>query len=218
MTIKAVLFDHDGTLVDSEMIHYRLWYDVLRLHGVDLPLPVYQQRYAGVPSDDNARDMVTRFELDVAAETLFAAKDQRTVDYLAQQAFPLMPGVPEMLDACRRHRLDLAVVTGANQHGVAASAREHACFSRFATMVSRDDVRFSKPEPDVYLLALERLELKAEECIAIEDTESGARAAHAAGIRCIAVPTALSQHHDFSGAETRCGNMGEAWHWIEQRV
>ncbi|MBV8046750.1 MAG: HAD-IA family hydrolase, partial [Paludibacterium sp.] len=101
---------------------------------------------------------------------------------------------------------------------VAASLREHACFSHFATMVTRDDVAYSKPEPDVYLLALERLELLPDECVAVEDTEAGVRAALAAGLRCVAVPTDLSREHDFSGASARCGGLAEAWAWIDAQV
>ncbi|TDR76544.1 HAD family hydrolase [Paludibacterium purpuratum] len=217
MTIKAVLFDHDGTLVDSEIIHYRLWCEVLGAHDVELSLDDYRQHYVGVPGDENARDMVRRFGLSAAPDALFTAKDDATRAYLHARAFPLMPGVPEVLQACRRRRCDLAVVTGANAQGVTASLREHNCFAHFATMVTRDDVAYSKPEPDVYLLALERLELLPSECVAVEDTEAGLQAALAAGLRCVAVPTDLSREQDFTGASARCDSLMDAWAWIDRQ-
>jgi len=74
----------------------------------------------------------------------------------------------------------------------------------------------SKPEPDCYLLALERLSLKPEDCVAIEDTEHGLRAAAMAGIKCLVIPTEMSRHHDFSLASAVLPNMNAACDYIQR--
>ena len=91
-----------------------------------------------------------------------------------------------------------------------ATLRAHALEPLFSLTVSGDDVRNSKPAPDCYLLALDRLGLRAGECMAIEDTEHGLRAAAQAGIECIAVPTGMSRHHDSSRAATVVDDMAAA--------
>jgi beta-phosphoglucomutase-like phosphatase (HAD superfamily) len=84
--------------------------------------------------------------------------------------------------------------------------------------VTADDVPHSKPAPDVYLLAMAQLGIKADEAIAIEDTAAGAQAAVAAGLRCIAIPHELSQHQDFSHATMVMSSMNEAVQWIKNQA
>ena len=200
MPFRAVLFDHDGTLVDSEPVHHRLWNGVLAAYGVMIADDLYQRRYAGVPCRANAGDLVRRFGLAVAAEVLAEAKNAATRAFLAQAAFPLMPGVSEALEELDRLGLQLGVVTGASGHGVRATLQAYGLTRRFAVIVSGDDVARSKPAPDCYLLAAQRLGLEPGHCVALEDTGPGLQAAHRAGVPCLALPTPMSRHHDFSQA------------------
>jgi beta-phosphoglucomutase-like phosphatase (HAD superfamily) len=90
----------------------------------------------------------------------------------------------------------------------------HFPHAPFATLVSGDDVARSKPAPDCYLAALSRLSLASADCVALEDTETGVRAASAAGIRCIAVPGPLSDHQDFSLATHVATDLKDAVAWM----
>ena len=94
--------------------------------------------------------------------------------------------------------------------------RAHGLASHFAVVVSVDDVRHSKPAPDCYLLAIERLGLPAADCIAIEDTEHGVAAAAGAGISCLALPTAMSRHHDFTQAAAVLDGMDAAVDYVRR--
>lgn len=210
MPLRAILFDHDGTLVDSEPTHFALWNVVLARYGFELSEQHYKAYYAGVPTRANAEDIVLRFGIPADPAALAAEKNAATADYLASNAFPLMPGVRETIAEFSALGLKLAVVTGANARGVQATLRAHALEPLFSLTVSGDDVRNSKPAPDCYLLALDRLGLRAGECMAIEDTEHGLRAAAQAGIECIAVPTGMSRHHDSSRAATVVDDMAAA--------
>jgi len=189
MSIQAVLFDRDGTLVNSEPVHLELWNSVLRRYGFQLSDQQYKDLYAGVPTPANASDLVRRFGLPTVAQTI---------------------------SSFHRLGLKLGVVTGASANGVRVTLRANEFEPLFSLTVSGDDVLNSKPEPDCYLLALERLSLKPEDCVAIEDTEHGLRAAAMAGIKCLVIPTEMSRHHDFSLASAVLPNMNAACDYIQR--
>ena len=216
MPLQAILFDHDGTLVDSEPVHFRMWATVLAAYGVTLSEQQYVAHYAGVPTPASAVDLVRRFKLDESPTVLADAKHAATKEFLLKSAFPLMDGVRAAIAEFRRAGLELAVVTGASGNGVHATLRANDLQRHFATVVSGDDVRASKPAPDCYVLALERLGLDGEDCLAIEDTQHGLQAAHGAGIRCLALPTHMSKHHNFDCAEAVLDGMPQAVAYIQQ--
>lgn len=118
MQLRAILFDHDGTLVNSEPVHYRVWAQVLQRYGFTLSEQQYKAHYAGVPTPANAIDLVQRFEIDETPQQLVEAKSAATREYLEQQAFPLMPGVEEGIPYLHGAGLKLAVVTGASANCV----------------------------------------------------------------------------------------------------
>lgn len=210
MQLRAILFDHDGTLVNSEPIHYRMWVQVLQRYGFTLTEQQYKACYAGVPTPTNAIDLVHRFGIDESPEKLAKAKDTATREYLDQQAFPLMPGVDEAISYFHSAGLKLAVVTGASANGVQTTLRVNELKGYFSTVVSGDDVQASKPSPDCYFLALQQLGVSAAECLAIEDTQHGLEAAFRAGIDCVALPTEMSSDQDFNLSVSVLGGMPEA--------
>lgn len=214
MTVQAILFDHDGTLVDSEPEHHQMWISILQEFGVSLSHEEYKRHYAGMPSDANARTLVARFQLDISASGLFEKKNNVTRNYLSHGAFPLMPGAQTSLDFLHENGFQLAVVTGAGREGIDSTIRGHALEKYFSTIVCKDDVVHSKPSPDCYLLALKQLGLSASQAISIEDTEHGVASATQAGIRCLAVPNEMSEEHDFSAASEIFVDLDSARQWI----
>jgi HAD superfamily hydrolase (TIGR01509 family) len=216
MPLRAIFFDHDGTLVDSEPVHFRMWATVLARYGVTLSEQQYVAHYAGVPTPASAFDLVRRFKLDESPAVLADAKHAATNEFLLKSAFPLMNGVLAAIAEFRRAGLELAVVTGASGNGVHATLRANDLQHHFATVVSGDDVRASKPAPDCYVLALERLGLHGADCLAIEDTQHGLQAAYGAGIRCLALPTPMSRHHNFDCAEAVLDGMPQAVAYVQQ--
>ncbi len=219
MTIKAILFDHDGTLVDSEASHFQMWERILAVHGIGLTFQEYIQGYAGFPSTDNAQKMISKYpELKMTVDDLISAKVLATTKYLSKTAFPLMDGARESIEFFSNLGLKLAVVTGAGREGVSATISAHRLEKYFSTFVSSDDVVDSKPAPDCYLLAAKRLGIDPAECIAIEDTESGVAAADAAGIQCVSVSNLVSGQHDYSKAVAVCANLNSASQWISNKL
>lgn len=215
MTIKAILFDHDGTLVDSEGVHYRMWQRILESYGIALTIEQYIQYYAGIPTASNAQRMIDNYSLlTITPSILIEEKNLATQAFLSSESFPLMKGAREAIHYFKRQGLKLAVVTGAGSEGVHVTLQSHNLQKYFSTVVSGDDVKHSKPSPDCYLLAAQRLEVDVSECIAIEDTENGIAAAVSADIPCVAVFSSMSKHHDFSNAIKTFGGLREATKWI----
>ena len=212
--LLALLLDHDGTLVDSESAHHLLWNEVLAPYGASITAQEYERDYAGLPALDNGAQSVARFGLGATAEELAQAKFAATRAYLQDRAFPLMPGVTEAL-AAWRGRFRLGVVTGARSFAVHNTLQKHGLAESFECVVSADDVERTKPDPACYRLALLRMGLAPEHVIAIEDTAHGVEAATGAGVRCIAIPTALSAGHDFSKACAMVQDMAQAVAWVD---
>ena len=216
--LKAILFDHDGTLVDSEPTHLALWNEVLEPLGVTLPEPLYKDLYAGLPTPANAADIAARFGLDVPAPELAERKAEATRAFLASRPFPLMPGTREVLARLQAAGLRLAVVTGAARDATRASLAAHGILDRFETVVTADDVAFSKPAPDCYRLAARQLGLSPSECVAVEDSAHGLEAAADADVPCVVKPTPMSAHHDFARATVRVDDLHAAADWILART
>ncbi len=217
MTVKAILYDHDGTLVDSETVHFAIWRDVLKEFGAELAVEIYQKYHAGMPTLANAQDIIDRFGLSHTAEDLAQYKDEATQIFLENDKFPLMPGVMESIRFFVDLNLPLAVVTGAGRLGVTTSINKHDMAHYFNEIISADDVSRSKPAPDCYLLAAKRLGLAPSQCIAIEDTIHGAEAAHSAGIPCVVVPNSMSNDSVFPHAVQVCQDIMQASQWIKQQ-
>jgi HAD superfamily hydrolase (TIGR01509 family) len=215
--LKAVFFDHDGTLVDSERAHFEICRDVLTPHGVALPEEQYRRFYAGLPTLANAADLVARHALPVAPAALAEEKRAATRAYLARQAFPLMPGAREALSHFSAKGVGVAIVTGSNQSEVGATLRWHALHEAVSAVVCGDDVRQNKPAPECYQLVLQRVAAAPDECVAIEDSEHGIFSATAAGLACVAVPNPMSRHQDFSRASAVVANLADAVRWLDAR-
>lgn len=212
--LKAIFFDHDGTLVDSESPHCRHWIEALAEHQIDFTEEIYRTQYVGVPTKLSAEKMVKDYNLSVTPQALMAAADNRTIKYLETNAFPLMPFARDAILKCQEMGLTLGVVTGAYAHYVNNTIKHHGLDDIFAVISSGDQVENTKPAPDVYLAAMSALNLAPHECLAIEDTATGLTAARAANVPCCVVPNSFTAHQDFTGALARFNDLGECLNWI----
>ena len=212
--LKAVLFDHDGTLVDSESVHHLIWQGVLAHYDIDFTADEYEQQYSGIPTPANAINLVERYQLPLTSEDLAQAKLEATDAHLAREPFPLMHAARETVAFFHATGASLAIVSGSNRSGIEHTVHAHGFSEWFSTIVSFEDVTKSKPAPECYQLALERLGVNADQAMAIEDTENGILAATRAGIACCGVRNAMSRNHDFSRAIKEFDNLAEATEWI----
>lgn len=215
--LQGIIFDHDGTLVDSESKHYQLWASLLAEYGIDFPESEYKEHLAGVPTHFNAEYLAQHYSLPISQEQLLAKREQLTQQTLGQVPCPLMPGARELVQWCAQQRLKMAIATGAKALEVQPTLLAYEFGQYFPIVVAHEHVRNAKPAPDAYRQALAQMDLSADSCIAIEDSSTGFQSALAAGLPCLVVQNDYSRGTDFSGAAVVLDSLHEAQAWLAKR-
>jgi HAD superfamily hydrolase (TIGR01509 family) len=191
--IKAVLFDFDGVIVQSEMLHRETFLELLAPYGISVSEERWYREFAGTGSR-HIFEVLTRengIKTDVGSLV-----EQRKKVYEARVrggALKETPGVREFLLFLRKKGIRTAVVSGSHSSNVAAALSVFHLEGFFELVVSGDDLRQRKPSPAPYLHAAEVLGLKPDECLVVEDSPSGCASARAAGMRLVVVRSPASK-------------------------
>jgi HAD superfamily hydrolase (TIGR01509 family) len=208
MQFKAVLFDFDGVLVDTEWAIYDAWHRTFRENGHPLPLEVYTQC---IGSDFNTWSPKTHLE-----ELTGAAFDWHDLDSKRQRQIEAdlagegpMPGAVEFLKSLTSLGIPRAVVSSSSHHWVDGWLDRLDLRRHFDEVVCRGDAPRIKPAPDLYLEAAKRFGLDPAECLVIEDSLNGVKAAIAAGMPVWAVPNRVTACLDFSLADAVLSDLSE---------
>jgi HAD superfamily hydrolase (TIGR01509 family) len=192
--LRAIVFDFDGVIANSEPLHFRAYARVLAVEGVTLSQPDYYARYLGF-DDVGAFEAIARDRGQAwTAADLNRLVERKAIELeaLERDASVLFPGAA---DAIRRAAamVPIAIASGARGDEIRRVVRRERLEQLFAAIVSAEDTPISKPAPEPYLHALAQLRtaigapLAAAECVAIEDSRWGLESARAAGLRTIAV-------------------------------
>jgi HAD superfamily hydrolase (TIGR01509 family) len=206
VTTKALLFDFDGTLVDTESIDLRVWREVFDAHGVELPLDRFALRI-GTLNGPNELDELDAL-LDEPCDREAIAVTRRTREAELLELEQLRPGVHELLSEARAHGLALAIVSSSPRSWIDSNLRRLDLDRGWSALVCADgDTTRCKPSPALYREALDILGVDAAEAIAIEDSPNGVAAARAAGIFCVAVPNVVTSELDLSDADLLVGSF-----------
>lgn len=184
----AILWDMDGTIIDTRMCHYTTWRDTLRKHGYDLDWDVFKMNFGR--NTHTILPLFLGFKPDEAlAEKLIAEKEQQFRQIVSQQA-ALVPGVKDWLEKADVLHIPQAIASSGPQANIKFLISSFGLLPFFDAFVSGADLP-AKPEPDVFLNAAGILKRQPEQCLVIEDSLAGVEAARNAGMHCIAVATSL---------------------------
>jgi HAD superfamily hydrolase (TIGR01509 family) len=186
-TIDAVLLDMDGTLLDTEKVYLEASIAALGALGYSDGVEALCHSMIGIPGPDNELTLLTRFGSDFPLDEVNRLFSVKSAEIL-RQGMPLKRGAVGLLDAIDASGLPKAIVTSSSRRTAAEHLELAGIRDRFDAILTRDDVRRAKPHPDLYLLAAGRLGAAAQACVAIEDSNPGVTAAHAAGAVTIMVP------------------------------
>lgn len=206
--LAAVIFDFDGLIIDSETPEYLAWKTVYARYGLDFPLASW---LLNVGRNDSPFDPLGPFR---AADSPISPEGAAALwraehDLLVRDFLHPMPGVESLLEALHRSGLRTAVASSSQIARVRGLLADLGLRAQFDAVAAGDEVPHAKPAPDVYLLAARRLDVAPDACLALEDSESGVRAARSAGMRCVAVPSHMTRTMDFSMADAVVSNLTE---------
>jgi HAD superfamily hydrolase (TIGR01509 family) len=188
--ITALIFDFDGLLVDTETPAFASWQLMYREYGHELTLDLWQGALGtmhGFDALDHLESLVGR-PLDRVAD--MARRQRLKADMSADQ--PLLPGVIDILAQAQALGLPRAVASSSDRAWVEGWLERHGIRASFECVRTADDVTLTKPAPDLFLSAADCLGTPPEQCLVFEDSPNGILAARAAGMRCVAVPGAVT--------------------------
>jgi pseudouridine-5'-monophosphatase len=186
-TPRAVAFDLDGLLIDSEPVFLVAARQVLARRGLEFDA-AFMASLMGLPGRDALPRFRERFRLPDAVETIATEYRAAFYEAAAGRLIPLRPGARELVERLRAAGTRLAIATSSQRAYVDRVFRPHGFIDRFDFVLTCDDVDCGKPSPDIFLLAAEVLAVPPAELVVFEDSPNGVRAAKAAGACCVAVP------------------------------
>src|SRR4051812_4893874 len=202
--IRALVFDFDGLILDTETPLIDAYAAVHTSHGVPFDRTAFIR---SVGHADYAFDPWHGFSphADRAALEL----ERRAIKDRLLLAQPILPGVVALLDAARERNLRVGLASNSPHSWCDAHLVRLGLFDRFHFLACREDVPSPKPEPDLYKLVLNRLGLRGHEAIAFEDSHTGSLAAKRANLWTVAIPNESTAHHDFSHVDLRVNSLAD---------
>ena len=222
MSLKALIFDADGTLADTEEVHRQAFNAAFLEHG--LPWSWDLRRYAGLVAISGGKERIRSYidslgepapekaRLHDQVPAVHRAKTRLYAGLIAGGKARLRPGVTRLVQEARDAGIRLAIASGttpANVEALIAATLGGEARHWFDAIACGDQASNPKPAPDLYRLALGMLQLQASECVAIEDSAKGLRAACAAGLYTIVTPTLWTYDNDFTGAGLVLRSLGD---------
>jgi beta-phosphoglucomutase family hydrolase len=201
-SFDAVIFDCDGTLADTMPLHYRAWHETLAEYGGEMSEALFYE-LGGVPTAEIVQILNARGETALPVEETAAAKEARYADLLPHAA-PVEPVLQLVREYCGRY--PLAVASGGIRLLVDRTLAALGISDCFQAILTAEDVARGKPEPDLFLLAAERLGVMPERCVVFEDSDLGLEAARRAGMAVVDVRPWVRSAANLRARDPRSGD------------
>ena len=194
--IKAILWDNDGVLVDTERLYFQATREILARVGVNLTREMFVEYL--LKKGKSVWHLAA--EKGTPPDRVDRMREERNARYsqLLQEENTVIAGVAETLP--KLHQFTMGIVTTSRREHFDIIHRASGLLQYFAFILTREDYEKSKPDPEPYLRGLEKTGVERSECIVIEDSKRGLTAATRAGLRCLVIPTELNRDDDFSEA------------------
>ena len=208
MVIKALVFDFDGLILDSEGPVFYSWRELFQTYGYDLTLDDWQicvGSAEGTASFFN--NLADKLDEPLDMEVEAPKRLKRQLELIASQ--PILPGVQEYIQQAAEMGLKLGIASSSPCEWVVGHLEERGLRDHFECILAADDVRITKPDPSLYLTALQCLGVSSHQAIAFEDSPNGVLAAKRAGLFCVAVPNPLTRQLHFEQADLQLNSLQE---------
>lgn len=202
--LKGVIFDMDGVLVNSEPLHYKAYNMVTEEMGFPFPYEEYKQ-FIGSTNAKVLEYLESNYNITLSKGEISDRVNHKKKMLIETEGYEKIPGIPELVKELHENGLKLAVASSSPLESIIRNTKTLGIDNYFDRFVTGEDVKHPKPAPDVFLKALRELGLNNEECIIIEDSENGVRAARGAEVTCIA----------FANPDSGNQNLSEACYIVE---
>ena len=185
--IKAVIFDLDGLLIDSEIISYKIYKEILNQFGHDFSIEEYAQNFSGKTEVKNVINLIDTYSLPWTVDIGLNNVLEMESKFLAQ-GVALKTGAKELLQYLKDKCFKIAIASSSTEDRALTILRQHNIIEYFDEFVFGHEVKKGKPNPDIFLKTCDKLSEKPEECLVLEDSEAGIQAAYSASIPVICIP------------------------------
>lgn len=197
--IQALIFDLDGTLANTEMLHFKAWREALLQNGIgEFSLEDFL-RYVGTSNEKVASDYIQSDGIKKSQKELITEKQTLYMDLIPE--VELCTGTREILERFKG-KMSLAVASSSHEKEIRAILETHDLISYFPVILGGDMVQKRKPDPEIYAKSAGLLGVEPRKCLAFEDSSPGLNAAKNAGMKAIAVPNEFTREHDFTRADS----------------
>ncbi len=207
--LEAIIFDFDGLILDTETPEFEVLQEIYGEHNAELSIQKWGKIIGG--SDAVNFDPIADLErlLGKSIDRQRVRDKWERESSRRKEANPILPGVLDLLAEADRMKIDLAVASSSSHAWVDSHLKRLGLFERFQHIVCADDVRHTKPSPELFNLALRKLNARAEHALIFEDSPNGVKAANAAGIAVVVVPNPITRQLVFQGETLRLNSLTE---------
>lgn len=208
MAIKGLIFDFDGTILDTEYPEFTVWQEIYRSFNAELALSEWAKTLGTTSSEfDPMLHLTQRADRFVDTQEVYQFKINLVHKKVLEQ--PLLPGVLKSIEDAHQKGLKLAIASSSGKDWIRGHLGRFNLTSRFDVITTADDVKNVKPDPELFILTLKKMDLSPDEAIVLEDSPNGIKAAHRAGLKCVAIPNRISKQLDLSQADLLIQSLEE---------
>ncbi len=204
--IRAVVFDMDGVVADTGTVGFIADYSVLKSIGAVKSEKDFV-RSVGMPARHTYNRILSEKNIDADVNELLNKREAEVERAIASKGLKPSVGFNEIVKKLKARGYKVALASSASRRTVDNVLSALRLNNVFYLVVSANDVKMNKPAPDIYIEAARRLNLSPDECVAVEDSETGVASAKSAGLKCIALRTEQTAEHDLSAADVIVSNL-----------
>jgi len=204
--LQAVIFDMDGVIIDSEPIHYKVNQELYKKMEIEITEDEYNG-FIGISNSDHWSYLKEKHSLVEDIEDLVARQNKGNIEHLKASDQEAIPGVVSLLEELKDKGVKIGLASSSSLEYIKAVTEKFAIKDYFLVMVSGENMDRGKPYPDIFLHAADKLNVDVANCVVIEDSKNGIKAARTAGMKCIGFINPNSGNQDMTLADTMVDSM-----------
>lgn len=217
MNIKSIIFDLDGLLINSEIVSFNIYQELLASHDHTFTLENYAQNYSGRAGILNMENIIREFDLPLTVEKGMTHTDTIEARHV-ENGIDLMDGALKLLDYLRDNHYEISLASSSTRDRAFTILKQNNIFNYFSHFTFGPEIENGKPAPDIFLIACEKTGVSKHESLVLEDSDSGIQAALSADIPVVSVPD-MKKPNDklLEQTEGTLSSLDELIPWLEAR-